>query len=617
MKFNCLFCLFATVVMVVAVTAPALAGDSPWPMFRLDLRHQGRTPFTGPAAPVIRWMFIADDGIASSPAVGEDGTVYVGAGFSFDGALDSCLYAINPDGSLKWRFTTRGGVFSSPSIGPDGSIYFGSLDTYLYALEDSVTYGKLKWATSLGSMVYSSPAIGADGTIYVGDLNFYVYAVRPDGSVKWKYKTGWCVFSSPAIGPNGEIYVGSKDEHLYALEDSVTYGKLRWKYATGTFYDGHFVDSSPAVGADGTIYVGTDPYGGGGKDQTPADTVFFAINPDGSLKWKLDMPDGAESSPAIGPDGMIYVGCYDGNLYAIRDQGNIGVVEWQFPTRGWIDGSPIVDGCGTIYVGSRDSTLYAINPDGTIRWSFLTGGSMEGSPTIDENGILYIGSFDGKLYALGSGAPDVGVVSIDIPSEVRADSSYVPTAIVRNYRSGPQNFSVSCLIDADGHLAYGDTLSVSQLAETTSVMETFAPWRVGADTGVVYTVSVAVLLGSDDSRYNDTLATQARAIGELVSVPKGEPQAQFSLGPCFPNPFKATTFIRFSVRERSRVSLKIYNVAGQLVRRLFDQDLSPGTYTDVMWDGRDDSGNSIGPGVYLYKLDTPLYSETKKVVLLR
>jgi len=149
------------------------------------------------------------------------------------------------------------------------------------------------------------------------------------------------------------------------------------------------------------------------------------------------------------------------------------------------------------------------------------------------------------------------------------------------------------------------------------VTETFAPWRAGPDTGVVYTISVAVLLGSDDNRYNDTLATQARAIGELVSVPKGEPQAQFSLGPCFPNPFKATTLIRFSIRERSRVSLKIYNVAGQLVRRLFDRDLSPGTYTDVMWDGRDDSGNSIGPGVYLYKLDTPLYSETKKMVLLR
>ena len=617
MKLNHSFHLLITVIMALTISGPAQASDSPWPTFRQDLRHQGRTLFTGPAAPAVKWVFSANDGVVSSPAIGDDGTIYVGAGWNSEGAVDSSLYAINPDGSLKWRFTTKAGVFSSPAIGPDGTIYFGSLDTYLYALEDSLTYGKLKWATSLGAMVYSSPVIVADGTVYVGDLNFYIYAVNPDGSVKWKYRTGWCVFSSPAIGPDGVVYVGSKDENLYALEDSVTYGKLRWKYATGKFYDGHFVDSSPAVGSDGTIYVGTDPYGGGGKDQSPVDRVFFAVNPDGSLKWAFDMEDGAESSPAIGADGTVYVGSFDGNLYAIRDLGTSGVLEWLFHTRGWIDGSPTVDGCGTIYVGSRDSTLYAINPDGTLRWSFPTGGGIECSPTIDENGILYIGSFDGKLYALGSGGPDVGVVSIDLPSEVQTDSLYVPKVSVRNYRSGPQSFDVSCLIENAGHFVYGDTLSVSQLAETTSVMGTFAPWIVGPDTGIAYSVIVTALLGSDDNRYNDTLTTQTRTVAHWAGVPKEEMQTQFSLGQCFPNPFNAKTTIHFSVKQRTRVSLKIYNVAGQLVRTLLNEELFPGTYTNVVWDGLDNSGNPIGSGVYLYNLDTPCCSETKKMVLLR
>jgi len=552
--------------MALTSAASAQVGDSPWPMFRHDLQHTGRTPYTGPAEPTANWVFTdAHDAIASSPCIGEDGTIYVGTGWFYAGVTDSSLYAINPDGSLKWRFTTGGGVFSSPAIGPDGTIYFGSFDTYLYAIEDSITYGKLKWRTYVGYLIFSSPAIGPDGTIYVGSLDFNLYALNPDGTEKWTYLTDWCVFSSPAIGPDGEIYVGSKDEHLYAFEDSVTYAKLRWKYATGQFYDGHLVDSSPAIGSDGTIYVGTDPYGAWGQDPVPVDTVFFAVNPDGSLKWKFAMEDGAESSPAIGPDGTIYVGSYDSTLYAIRDQGDIGILEWRFPTRGSIDGSPTVDGCGTIYVGSRDSTLYAINPDGSLRWSFLTGGEIESSPTIDDNGILYIGSFDGSLYALGSGSPDVGVVSIDLPRKVETDSSYLPSATASNYRSGLQSFDISCLIDTAGHYLYGDTFSVSGLAETTSVQTTFAPWTVGSDTGVVYTVTVVTSLASDDNWYNDTLTTQVQskmvadltppeAIDDLaIALENGSKSADGDIRLYWTEPYDNVATTRYVVYRRTGV----------------------------------------------------------------
>jgi flagellar hook assembly protein FlgD len=148
-------------------------------------------------------------------------------------------------------------------------------------------------------------------------------------------------------------------------------------------------------------------------------------------------------------------------------------------------------------------------------------------------------------------------------------------------------------------------------------METFTPWIVGPDTGVGYSVTVTVLFGSDDNRYNDTLTTQTRAVADLAGVPKEEMQTQFSLGQCFPNPFNAKTTMHFSVKQRARVSLKIYNVAGQLVRTLVNEELFPGTYTGVVWDGRDSSGNPIGSGVYLYNLNTPWCSETRKMVLLR
>ena len=97
--------------LCIAPLLPAAADQSPWPMFRRDRRHTGQTPYTGPATPTIKWVFAAKDGIASSPIIGHDGTIYIGAGWNFRGVTDSSLYAIHPDGSLKWRFKTNGGVF--------------------------------------------------------------------------------------------------------------------------------------------------------------------------------------------------------------------------------------------------------------------------------------------------------------------------------------------------------------------------------------------------------------------------------------------------------------------------------------------------------------------------
>ena len=76
----------------------------------------------------------------------------------------------------------------------------------MYAIEDSLTYGKLTWKTHLNHWVYSSPVLGAKGTLYVGGIDFHVYALNPEGDVKWKHLTDWCVLSSPAIGPDGTIY---------------------------------------------------------------------------------------------------------------------------------------------------------------------------------------------------------------------------------------------------------------------------------------------------------------------------------------------------------------------------------------------------------------------------
>ncbi len=507
-----------TIAFVLVLGAGAAsAQQSPWPTFRHDAQHTGRTVYTGASRPEVYWTFVANDGITSSPSIGHNGTIYVGAGGYYNGGGDSSLYAINPDGSLKWQFKTdRGtahnsaGIFSSPAIADDGTVFVGSLDSYLYAIEDSVTYGKLRWRNKLGNWpVYSSPVISPNGNVYVGGLSFYVYGFEQDGTQIWDYMTGWCVFSSPALAADNTVYCGSKDHHLYALTDAPTDPILEWRYAAGAFYDGHLMDSSPSVADDGTIFIGTDPYGADGIPPVPADTNFFAVNPDGSLKWKLGIPRGIESSPAFGHDGTIYIGSHDSTLWAIEDMGTHPVVKWTFPTGGVVDAPPTVDGDGTIYVGSRDSTLYAINPDGTLKWSFVTQGGIEGSVTINDNGYMYFGSFDGNVYCLGTGAPDVGAVSVVLPDSVKPESEHVPMATFANYRGAPNSFEAVCLIADDSVTQYVDTIQVANLAGGQSTIRSFAPWTVGAGIGVDYEVTITTVLAGDDNYPNDTVIVHA------------------------------------------------------------------------------------------------------------
>jgi len=500
-----------TALLILAGYVSLAAGESPWPMFRHDLKNTARSPYTGPATPDLVWSFQANDGIVSSPSIGHNGTIYVGSAGYYQAVGDSSFYAINPDGTLKWQFLSDSayygaGMFSSPAIAEDGTIFVGSADGYLYCLEDSITYGKLRWRTGFSDFaVYSSPAIGADGTVYFGVLNFTFNAFRPeDGTKKWDYTSGWCIFSSPAIDDEGVLYVGSKDHNVYAFEDSVDYGKVRWNYRAGIFYEGYLFDSSPAIGPDGTLYIGADPFGASGQPPVHIDTSFYAINPDGTLKWTYNMPGGVESSPAIGADGTIYVGSLDSCVYALEDVGSEGVLKWKFVTGGAVDASPTVDGAGVIYIGSRDSNMYAINLDGTERWRFSTEGGIESSATIDGDGNLLFGSFDGKLYALGTGATDVGVESVAIPSEVEVNATYYPAADVRNFRSSQQNFQVEFLIEESSSTVYSDTSDVSASGGGTQQV-LFKPWTVDPDSGLTYSAMARTILGSDDNFINDTV----------------------------------------------------------------------------------------------------------------
>ena len=123
-----------------------------------------------------------------------------------------------------------------------------------------------------------------------------------------------------------------------------------------------------------------------------------------TVLWEFDTGSAEVFSPAIGPDGAVYVGSYDHKLYALS--GKTGDKLWEFETGlFYVDRSPAIGSDGTIYVGSTEpfkggGKLYAINgQSGVKKWEF-TGGTWAGTPTLSDNGTIYMGTDNQKLYAI-------------------------------------------------------------------------------------------------------------------------------------------------------------------------------------------------------------------------
>ena len=221
---------------------------------------------------------------------------------------------------------------SSPAIGADGAIYVGSDDKMVYALDGQT--GSKKWEFKTGGEISSSPAIGADGTVYAGSNNKNVYAIDGEtGAKKWAFRTGSFVDSSPAIGADGTVYMGSDDLRVYALDGKT--GQRKWAFDTDGRRVSSFlglpgeVYSSPAIGADSVVYVAEEldlgsNFPAAGPAGVPS-CVYALDAQTGKLRWDFRAGGGIRSSPAIGAHGLVYVGCRDRNVYALRSGSDGGL----------------------------------------------------------------------------------------------------------------------------------------------------------------------------------------------------------------------------------------------------------------------------------------------------
>ncbi len=84
----------------------------------------------------------------------------------------------------------------------------------------------------------------------------------------------------------------------------------------------------------------------------------------------------------------------------------------------------------------------------------------------------------------------------------------------------------------------------------------------------------------------------------------------------YPNPFNPTTNIAFSLKEQANVSIDIFNVKGQLVKRLINGQMPAGNHT-ITWTGKDENQKQVSSGVYFYRMQTNNYTTTRKMLMMK
>lgn len=146
--------------------------------------------------------------------------------------------------------------------------------------------------------------------------------------------------------------------------------------------------------------------------------------------------------------------------------------------------------------------------------------------------------------------------------------------------------------------------------------------RVFSKTGENYkVVSSSTILGAMNN--GSTLNIKPYYLSEIINyfldvlyVSVEEHTARSILSYNYPNPFNDYTNIEFTTLEAGKVHVEIFDLKGQMVKKLIDKQLSPGTYSTT-WNGTNENGDLVQNGFYFYTLTVGDVTLSEKMILLR
>lgn len=268
-------------------------------------------------------------------------------------------------------------------------------------------------------------------------------------------------------------------------------------------------------------------------------------------------------------------------------------------TDGWNSTSGVEQSPGVVVIGGFETT-----PPG----GFTTASGTLVKVTFTDNGVPGPGQITLSNFSddISGASSTPGTINSSVPVELvsfSAEISAGEVSLTWNTSSERNNFGFEVEKSFDeenfskiGFLAgHGTTVQPNEYRFTDSDINSAQKTRY-------YRLKQIDLDGSFN--YSGVLTVQLAA-----------PES-FTLQQNYPNPFNPQTTISYELPEPSRVSVVIYNMTGQVIRTLIDQEMGAGFHSTV-WNGKDNLGKEVASGAYFYQMKTGSFTEVKKLTLLR
>ncbi len=581
----------------------------------------------------IKWSFGVgqfNSWMHSNPAVALDGTIY----FTMQVKNDS-LFALNSDGTRKW--TSYIGVQSSPPIiDANNDIWLGTKDGKAYRFNAT---GQLQWSGYLAAGDISAMALDASGILYFSssDKNIYAY-FSPDSSIVPDIHV-----SEISFDPIEGINTGARPNIHVEISELSGQGPTRCNvmaYHTD-ISPNNIIGSSYAFvpqGTKGYADVVWNTQGLQPGEYTIIAKIDGANPPEGNttnnqLQTTYKLLPSIQTQMNAGSDTIwIEPGTYVENITMsgnkivksimgpqrtiINGNGADNVVQFNY-----LDSTAVLDGF-TIIGGGRGV-------------SFERGGGIVSNCIIKKNqtGIWNIGSM---VYT--DPIIENNIITENTQYAMDTNNSWAllnKNTIVNNaagvkgygfYSSSPT--IVNCILwnNNDDLVETGSAIySCIQNGDPGTGNISANPLFVDPEHGDYHIQqgSPCINAGHPDPTLNDPDGSRADmgafyfSSGTSVHSQKESTLPEkYYLAQNYPNPFNPVTTIEYQLPQHTHVTLKIFNIVGELVKTLIEEKQSAG-YHKIQWNGRNENGNPVAGGLYLYQFKADGFSKSNKMVLIR
>jgi len=324
----------------------------------------------------------------------------------------------------------------------------------------------------------------------------------------------------------------------------------------------------------------------------------------------------------------------NGNIYSVNRNNGFGALIGAslFDNVISLSVDPVTNLIYGLSIGENESSIVRVNATGGDSYKlFSLSVDNMNALAFDNNGDLYAASQAGNIYKVNLSSGNLQfIASADILIQAIAFdpvTNELWATLRKILGAGRDNVYTINLADGIstlvGQTGFNDMTNDLAFDENNELYGTVG----GFSTGSLIKINTADASGTMIGEIGfDNIAGLAYAInGNVNSVMRDDNKdvlpTDFALSQNYPNPFNPSTTIEFSVPVNSNVTLTIYNLLGQAVKTLVNEEISSGNYS-VVWNGEDQSGLKVTSGVYLYKMQAngtngKEFQQIRKMVLLK